>query len=114
MDNEVQIICKGLLHLELPKCHQGFSFAVIPAHRKTFDLKKLPGTYHEAYARPDSVKWKDAELEKLASLNQLEVFQEAELPAGAHTIGVQWVYKVNKHEEVIKYKAQLVTQDFSQ
>ncbi|ESK91129.1 retrotransposon ty1-copia subclass [Moniliophthora roreri MCA 2997] len=106
-DGEASIIHEELLYCELPECCQGFSFAAIPATMKTVDLRKPLNNYYEAHARPDSLKWKEAELEELVSLNRLGVFQETELPEGAHTVEVCWVYdyKLNEHGEIVKYKA---------
>ncbi|EEC00034.1 hypothetical protein MPER_00121, partial [Moniliophthora perniciosa FA553] len=60
--------------------------------------------------------WKDAELEELASLNHLGVFKECELPKNAHPVGLRWVYdyKLDDKGNIIKFKARLVAQGFSQ
>ena len=61
--------------------------------------------------------WKEAIQSELNSLVKCEVFGPVvQTSEGVMPVGYKWVFvhKRNKKNEIIKYKAQLVAQDFSQ
>ena len=53
---------------------------------------------------------------ELNSLAKMDVWEEVMLPPGEHALGTTWVYtrKTNADDELIKYKARLCAQGFSQ
>lgn len=75
-----------------------------------------PKTYLQALKRPDADLWTDAMNCELAALERMNVWEEVELPAGEHALGTTWVYKrkTGASNELIKYKARLCAQGFSQ
>lgn len=75
-----------------------------------------PKTYHQAMKRPDSELWIDAMKRELDALERMGVWEEVELPEGKHALGTTWVYKrkTGASGELIKHKARLCAQGFSQ
>lgn len=67
-------------------------------------------------ARPDFKEWEGAIRKELMGLIEMGVFTEVELPAGAHALGTTWAFrlKTNENNVIIKYKARLCAQGFSQ
>ena len=55
----------------------------------------------------------DAEMEQL---REMGTWKKGDLPAGREAIGCKWVFlrKRDEHGKIIKHKARLVTQGFSQ
>ena len=53
---------------------------------------------------------------EIGQLREMETWQEMELPEGREVIGCKWVFLRKRDEkgEIVKFKAQLVTQGFSQ
>ena len=94
--------------------------ATTPFHVKSqfFDLSKEPFSYSEALARPDAPVWQAAMDREKASLRDMEAFEEVDLPPGARTIGLKWVYAFKTDSEGRnipgKEKARLVAQGFNQ
>ena len=76
----------------------------------------LPKLYEEAISGPEADKWKEAMDAEIGQLNEMETWEEAELPVGRKAIGCRWVLLGKRNEEgkIIKYKARLVAQGFSQ
>ena len=67
--------------------------------------------------RHDWIKWKDIIHAELNSLNNYEVFGPIILTSEAvRLVGYKWVFvrKRNEKNEIVRYKARLVAQDFSQ
>ena len=65
----------------------------------------------------DRPQWKDAIQAELASLNKRKVFTEAiPTPPNVFPVGFKWVFirKRNENNEVVRYKARLVAQGFTQ
>ena len=62
-------------------------------------------------------KWKEEIQTELDSLEKCDVFgQIVRTPKGVKTVGHKWVFvqKRNENVEVVRYKAQLMAQGFSQ
>ena len=57
-----------------------------PLRQRSWDLSKVPSSYHEAMARPDSVKWHAAMKEEIESMLENKVFERSSLPADTHCI----------------------------
>ena len=72
-----------------------------------------PINYEEAVM---SSKWRLAMDSEINSIEKNQTWKLTDLPAGAKTIGVKWIYKTKLNElgEVDKYKARLVAKGYSQ
>ncbi|KAL0396166.1 UNVERIFIED_CONTAM: Retrovirus-related Pol polyprotein from transposon RE1 [Sesamum calycinum] len=76
-----------------------------------------PQTMEECRYRNDWKSWKNAIQDKLDSLNKREVFGPIPpTPKGVKLVGYKWVFvrKRNEQNEVVRYKARLVAQGFTQ
>lgn len=75
-----------------------------------------PKMYHQATSRHDTPEWIATMNKELSTIERMGVWEEVELPAGEHALGTTWVYKrkTNAVNELIKYKARLCAQGFSQ
>lgn len=75
-----------------------------------------PKMYHQATSRHDAPEWIAAMNKELSTIERMGVWEEVELRAGEHALGTTWVYKrkTNAVNELIKYKARLCAQGFSQ
>ena len=74
-------------------------------------------TIEDCRQRNDWSKWKDAIQVELDSLAKRKVFGPVvRTPEGVKPIGYRWVFvqKTNENGEVVRYKARLVAQGFSQ
>ena len=76
----------------------------------------LPKNYEEAIEGDEGKKWKAAMDEEIETLGKMGTWRLEDLPADRKPVGSRWVYakKRNEFGEVIKYKARLVAQGFSQ
>lgn len=79
-------------------------------------IQEEPKTLKQAFASPHRVEWKKAMEEELGSIEANETWDLVELPAGRRAIGCKWVYKLKRNENgvIVRYKARLVAQGFSQ
>ena len=70
----------------------------------------------EAKRRPDWPLWEQAIREELATLHAAGTWTLEHAPPGANVIGSKWVFKAKKDAsgKVVRYKARLVAQGFSQ
>ena len=61
-------------------------------------------------------KWREAMDSEMESIEKNGTWSLTELPRGAKSIGLKWVYKtkLNEHGEVEKYKARLVAKGYAQ
>ena len=76
-----------------------------------------PKTMSKCKKCSDWLKWKDAIQAELASLNKQKVFTKAiATPPRVFPMGFKWVFvhKRNENNEVVRYKARLVAQGFTQ
>ena len=76
-----------------------------------------PRSIKECQKRSDWNKWKDAIDAELASLYKRDVFSAVmPTPRGIFPVGYKWVFvrKQNENNEVVRYKARLVAQGFTQ
>ncbi|KAL0453826.1 UNVERIFIED_CONTAM: Retrovirus-related Pol polyprotein from transposon TNT 1-94 [Sesamum latifolium] len=76
-----------------------------------------PQTIKECRHRNDWKSWKKAIKDELDSLNKREVFGHiTPTPKGVKPVGYKWVFvrKRNERNEVVRYKARLVAQGFTQ
>ena len=76
-----------------------------------------PVSIEECRKRKDWPKWKDAINKELNSLNKRNVFGPVvRTPKGVRPVGHKWVFvrKRNEKNEVVRYKARLVAQGFTQ
>ena len=91
-----------------------FAFSV--AH-KIMDDDREPQSIIECRQRQDWPKWEEAIKVELASLAKREVFGPiTRIPDNVKPVGYKWVFvrKRNEKNEVVRYKARLVAQGFSQ
>ena len=76
-----------------------------------------PRSVEECRQRNDWPKWKEAMKAELDSLAKREVFAPVvRTPEDVKPVGYRWVFvrKRNEKNEVVRYKARLVAQGFSQ
>ena len=76
-----------------------------------------PNSRMEAMASPDWPKWAEAEREELAAMRRLEVISEpVPRPSDVTVVKTKWLYetKSDKDGNIVKYKARLVGQGYSQ
>jgi hypothetical protein len=76
----------------------------------------LPKDYEDAIRGDEGEKWKAAMDEEIEMLGKMGTWRLEDLPTDRKPVGCRWVYakKRNEYGEVIKYKARLVAQGFSQ
>lgn len=79
---------------------------------KALELSSLA----EAKHRPDWPQWEQGIHEELATLEAAGTWELADLPPGANLVGSKWVFRAKKDAagHVIRHKARLITQGFSQ
>ncbi|CAA7262723.1 unnamed protein product [Cyclocybe aegerita] len=75
-----------------------------------------PRSLAEARTRPDWPLWEKAILEELAVLKAAGTWELVDAPPGANIVGSKWVFRAKKDAagNVVRYKARLVAQGFSQ
>ena len=75
-----------------------------------------PRNLAEAKCRPDWPLWEQAISKELTTLHKAGTWKLEAPPPGANIISSKWVFKAKKDAsgKVVQYKAQLVTQGFSQ
>lgn len=84
---------------------------------ETSDAEGLePRSLAEAKRRADWPLWENAIKEELAMLEKAGTWELIEAPQNANVIGSKWVFRAKKDAagNVIRYKARLVAQGFSQ
>ncbi|CAA7268571.1 unnamed protein product [Cyclocybe aegerita] len=75
-----------------------------------------PRSLAKARTRPDWPLWEKAILEELAVLKAAGTWELVDAPPGANIVGSKWVFRAKKDAagNVVRYKARLVAQGFSQ
>ncbi|TKW70140.1 MAG: hypothetical protein DI543_29245 [Bradyrhizobium icense] len=76
-----------------------------------------PTSIYECTQRSDWIKWKEVINVELNSLKKSDVFGPiVRTPYDVKPVGYKWVFvrKRNEHDKVVRYKARLVAQGFSQ
>jgi hypothetical protein len=75
-----------------------------------------PCSLAEAKRGPDWLFWEKAIFEELKTLEEAGTWELVDLPAGANLVGSKWVFRVKKDAsgQVVRFKARLVAQGFSQ
>lgn len=75
-----------------------------------------PGSLKEAMGRADWELWKKAMEEELTMLGDTGTWGLVDPPSGVNIVGSKWVFKAKKDAagNVVRYKARLVAQGFSQ
>jgi hypothetical protein len=94
-----------------------FSFKVALDITRSNDHEIEPQTVEQCRRRNDWPKWKEAIQVELNSLLKREVFGPiVQTPKGVMPVGYKWVFvrKRNEKNKIIRYKARLVAQGFSQ
>jgi hypothetical protein len=84
---------------------------------ETSELEAIePRSLAEAKRRPDWHLWEAAIHEELAVLRDAGTWKLTEAPPGANIVGSKWVFRAKKDSagNVVRYKARLVAQGFSQ
>ena len=96
--------------------NNAFSFQVAKGIMQNNDDQE-PQTVNECRNRHDWEKWKEAIQAELNCLTKREVFGPiVPTPENVKPVGYRWVFvrKRNENNEIIRYKARLVAQGFSQ
>ena len=118
-DDEVEDLVGGawmVVH-DVPVLLEDFPGLEYVFTTETADAEALePCTLAEAKRRPDWPLWEKAIEEELAMLKAAGTWRLEEAPPGANIIGSKWVFKVKKDAagNVVRYKARLIAQGFSQ
>ena len=80
------------------------------------ELMEIPITVKDALNGEEADQWKKAIDEELNTLKKMGTWELADLPEGREPIGCKWVFVKKRDEKgkLIKYKARLIAQGFSQ
>ncbi|MBW0502451.1 hypothetical protein O181_042166 [Austropuccinia psidii MF-1] len=75
-----------------------------------------PKNYSQANSNENSVDWKEAIAKEISSIEENGVCVPVETPSNANILGSTWVFreKEDQGESIVKYKAVLWVQGFSQ
>ena len=94
------------------ECTDEYAFAAETSGAEALEPRSLA----EAQKRPDWPLWEKAIQEELASLKAAETWEVVDAPVGVNVVGSKWVFRAKKDAagNVIRYKARLVAQGFSQ
>jgi hypothetical protein len=76
----------------------------------------IPQTLADVQARSDWPSWKEAMDKEMGQLEKLGTYTVEDLPADRKAIGCRWVFAIKRDSNgnILKYKARLVAQGFSQ
>jgi transposase InsO family protein len=81
------------------------------------DIEPLePKSLAEARRRPEWPEWEKGIRDEIKTLEDAGTWELTNLPNGANLVGSKWVFRIKKDAtgRVVRYKAQLVAQGFSQ
>ena len=75
-----------------------------------------PTSIAEAQRHPEWPQWEHSIHKELATLHKAGTWELIDPPAGANIVGSKWVFRAKKDAtgNVVRYKAHLVAQGFSQ
>ena len=75
-----------------------------------------PRTYAEAMARPDAADWELACEDERRAFERMGVYEVVPRPDNRKVVGSKWVFRIKRGPdgEIVKYKARVVAQGFSQ
>jgi transposase InsO family protein len=86
-------------------------------HAKSAHLADVdPCTYKEAMSRPDVVEWEVACQAEMHSFEHMHVYEVAPRPKNKNVVSSKWVFCIKRGPDsaILKYKARVVTQGFTQ
>lgn len=115
-----EFVTMSTLEQDIVEAHCFASYAEYPRWScpQSYDLSKAPETSREALDRPDAEVWKAAMDREVGSLEEMNAFEEADLPPGRKAIGLKWCFDIKMDSDGKrihgKEKARLVAQGFSQ
>lgn len=81
------------------------------------DIEPLePKALAEAKRRPDWPEWERAIHEELKTLEESRTWDVVDAPSGVNVVGAKWVFRIKRDAagRIVRYKARLVAQGFSQ
>lgn len=106
-------ICRPPMWMNDYESGEGLSEEEVFQNFVLFTSPSDPATFEEAI---HSDKWRTAMDNEIEAIKKNNIWELTDLPAGARTIGVKWIFKTNLNEngEVEKYKARLVAKGYSQ
>ena len=98
--------------LDIPAHVEGYAFAVVTGDSEALEPRSLA----EAKRGVDWPLWEKAIHEELATLKEAGTWELVTAPEGANIVGSKWVFRAKKDAagKIIRYKARLVAQGFSQ
>ncbi len=106
-----------LVEAGLPALRESWARLEVALAAETADSEALePRNLAEAKRRPNWPLWEQAIHEELATLHTASTWRLEHAPPRANVIGSKWVFKAKKDAsgKVVRYKACLVAQGFSQ
>ena len=94
------------------ECEDEYAFAAETSNAEALEPRSLA----EAKKRPDWPLWEKAIEEELATLKDAGTWEVVDAPKGVNIVGSKWVFRAKKDAagNVVRYKAHLVAQGFSQ
>ena len=98
--------------LVVPDHVEGYAFAAVIGDSEALE----PRSFAEAKRGGDWPLWEKAIHEELATLKAAGTWELVEKPEGANVVGSKWVFRAKKDAagKIVRYKARLVAQGFSQ
>jgi IS30 family transposase len=99
---------KAILAIETLVLEEEFTFSAVE--------EDLPKNYEGAIGGEEGEQWKAAMDEEIGTLGKMGTWEMKDLPQDRKAIGCKWVFAKKRDETgcVIRYKARLVAQGFSQ
>ena len=94
------------------ECEEEYALAAETSSAEALEPRSLA----EAQKRPDWPLWEKAIEEELATLRAAGTWEVVDAPRGVNIVGSKWVFRAKKDAagNVVRYKARLVAQGFSQ
>ncbi|XP_037810037.1 uncharacterized mitochondrial protein AtMg00820-like [Lucilia sericata] len=111
--NDVELITDPQVNL---RRSNRSNLGVLPKRYVNLIQNVEPSTYKQAIECNEKEKWVEAMNEEMKSLENNKTWKVVPLPEGRKAIGCKWIYKIKRGSdgEILKYKARLVAQGFSQ